>query len=103
MSTHYLNSLEFFDQEYSSLNALIENVNSLFVQTKDDYNKLNHILHTLIKSITNQSLDYNSFNNSIKLIKDFMQNAEDFSTSAKHLYDSVIVITQNTNQKIEAI
>lgn len=103
MSTDYLNCLEFFDEEYAKLNNSIENLNSLFVQTKDDYNKLNFILHNLIQSISTQSLDYDSFNNSIKLIKDFIQNVEDFSTSAKHLYDSVIFITQNDTKKIEAI
>jgi len=103
VSVNYINFLEFFDQEYSNLNKLIENINSLFIQTKDDYNKLNFVLNNLISSITTQSLDYDSFNNSIVLIKDFMQNSEDFSISAKRLYDSIMHIAQNSDEKIEGI
>lgn len=86
--------LQYFDQEYSRINLLIQNINSLFVQTKDDYSKLNSALHHLITSMSNQTLDYDSFIYSIQLIKDFMQNAEDYSLSAKTLYDSVVSLTQ---------
>ena len=86
--------LQYFDQEYSRINLLIQNINSLFVQTKDDYSKLNSALHNLITSMSNQTLDYDSFIDSIQLIKDFMQNAEDYSLSAKTLYDSVVSLTQ---------
>jgi len=103
LSVNYINSLEFFDQEYSNLNKLIENINFLFVQTKNDYDKLNFFLNNLISSITTQSLNYDSFNNSIVLIKDFMKSAEDFSISAKCLYDSVIHVAQNSDNKIEGI
>ena len=103
MSISNTNFLEYFDKEYSNLNELITSINCLFIQTKDDYNKLNSALHNLIQSISDQSLDYDSFNNSIQLLKDFMQNAEEFGTSAKTLYDSVISIAENNNKKIEGI
>lgn len=89
-----MDTLQYFDEEYNQINLLIHNVTSLFVQTKDDYYKLNSALHNLISSMSTQTLDYDSFIDSIQLIKDFMQNAEDYSLSAKTLYDSVISLSQ---------
>ena len=84
-----MDPLEYFDEEYQNLNNSINKINSLFVQSKDNYANFTSLQRDLFSLLDNKELSIENINKALKLLEDFMHNCGELLTTVESSYNII--------------
>lgn len=92
-----IDSLQFFDEEYTRFNEAISQINSTVIHSKDIYNNLVAAQKELIKRISNTPINFSSLESFMQYIKDFIKNSEELLVILKDLHSAFALLQGETN------
>jgi hypothetical protein len=81
-----MDPLEHFDEEYQSLNNSINEINSLFLQSKDNYASFTALQQDVFSLLDNKELSLENINKALRLLEDFMHNCGDLLSTVESSY-----------------
>ena len=84
-----MDPLEHFDEEYQSLNNSINEINSLFLQSKDNYANFTALQQDVFSLLDNKELSLENINKALRLLEDFMRNCGDLLSTVESSYNII--------------
>ena len=81
--------LEYFDEEYQNLNNSISKINSLFLQSKDNYANFTALQQDVFSLLNNKELSLENINKALRLLEDFMHNCGDLLSTVESSYNII--------------
>jgi hypothetical protein len=81
-----MDPLEYFDEEYQNLNNSINQINSLFLQSKDNYANFTALQQDVFFLLDNKQLSVENINKALKLLEEFMHNCGDLLSTVESSY-----------------
>lgn len=81
--------LEYFDEEYQNLNNSISKINSLFLQSKDNYANFIALQQDVFSLLNNKELSLENINKALRLLEDFMHNCGDLLSTVESSYNII--------------
>jgi hypothetical protein len=81
-----MDPLEYFDEEYQNLNNSINQINSLFLQSKDNYANFTALQQDVFSLLDNKQLSVENINKALKLLEEFMHNCGDLLSTVESSY-----------------
>ena len=84
-----MDPLEHFDEEYQSLNNSINEINSLFLQSKDNYANFTALQQDVFSLLDKKELSLENINKALRLLEDFMRNCGDLLSTVESSYNII--------------
>jgi hypothetical protein len=84
-----MDPLEYFDEEYQRFNKSVSDINSLIIQSRDNYFKIAEVQKKLNILFANNELSPDSVKSALTLLEDLMRNSKDLLSVVESSYNII--------------